>query len=182
MKLKRTARQSSRSIPSLQVKYTFFKASFPSTLLKEVFSHSVKCLMFLLHRAQGSGVELCNALGRNSHMVLFRKLSSHTAYQIMKISSPGTSFFTDRELHLAFYQLFPTLYRSREKNRLCILRHLVLTGQRKNSVLTKSQKHTPTKNMTGEKSYISQKSQIQFLLTKAGGISDLSLPVNMSLQ
>jgi len=52
----------------------------------------------------------------------------------------------------------------------------------KNS-LTKSQKYTPTKSMTGEKiSYISWKSQIWFLLTKAGGISDLSLPVNMSLQ
>lgn len=115
--------------------------------------------MFLLHRTQGGG-QLCNALGRDGHMLLLRKLNSHSIiYGIMRMFSPVTSFFTSMDLHLAFYQLFSTSYRRNKKESLTYSETLSVNSVEKDQLCAK--KHTPTKSMTGEKkSYVSQKSQI----------------------
>lgn len=76
IKLKITIRQLPRSYSIPLGQTHIFRSEFPPYISKRIyFFHSVE-FMFLLHRTQGGG-ELCNALGRDGHMLFFRKFSSH---------------------------------------------------------------------------------------------------------
>lgn len=72
--------------------------------------------MFLLHRIQG-GRDLCNAPGRDGHMLLFRKLSSQ-----FYLSDHEDVFPSDKLLHyygLAFGLLSTFLHLiQKEQNRI----------------------------------------------------------------
>jgi len=61
-------------------------------------------------------------------------------------------------LYLAFYKLFPTSHRRSKKESLTYSETLSVNSVEKDQLCAKKQ--TPTKSMTGEKSYISQESQI----------------------